>query len=484
MTGSAKARMLGNSLWSTVGSLSPAIVGLIASIVAARVLGPSQFGRYVYAVFLYTTAAQIAVWGLPGALMRFVAVASEHQEVSEERAVVARAMLAGMAGTALASAGLLLLAGFDVVPHSSASVVAAAVVLTLAPTQLMVSLLVGREAFRKLALWQLAVGAVNPVVTVVVLLLGGRVLSVLLVDATVTAGSLLVLLRLAQPLWVTTDSPAPAGFWRFSIAYAALILLSIVVFSRSEIVVLEAMRSNRAVALYGVAFGVSQLVPRLVGPALTVLTPAFARMQVAPDDAMRVSVQRALNLAIVLGAALSALGASLGPSLVHLLYGARYQDAETPAALLLAVSWLVMVNAVITPVAQGGRHMRFLVLLNGAAAVVNIAAAIGLVFVAGVLGAAVANAIAQGLVTVGLLVWVRQRLPGLSLRTLALVVPAAAATFILGAVAAHFTVPLVALALGGVVALPAFLVVARITRAIDDESLALLPERLRARLPV
>jgi hypothetical protein len=83
-----------------------------------------------------------------------------------------------------------------------------------------------------------------------------------------------------------------------------------------------------------------------------------------------------------------------------------------------------------------------------------------------------------------LLVWVRQRLPGLSLRTLALVVPAAAATFVLGAVAAHFTVPLVALALGGVVALPAFLVVARMTRAIDDESLALLPERLRARLPV
>jgi O-antigen/teichoic acid export membrane protein len=416
--------------------------------------------------------------------MRFVPMALSRADESEERAVAARAMAAGLAGTAVASAGLLLLAWTGVVPRASTSVVAAAVVLSLAPTQLVVSLLTGREAFRTLALWQLAVGAVNPVVTIVVLALGGRVLSVLLVDAVVTAASLVVLLRLARPTWLTTDAPAPAGFWRFSIAYAALILLAVVVFQRSEIVVLQALRTNRDVALYSVAFGVAQLEPRLTSPALAVLTPAFARMQAAPDDAMRVSVQRALNVAVVLGAALSALGAALGPSLVHLLYGARYDGAASATALLLGASWLLLINAVITPLAQAGAHMRLLVLLNAAAAVVNVGAAIGLVAVAGVNGAAVANVIGQGLVPIGLLVWARRRLPGLSLRTMVRVVPPAAATFAVGALAARIAPPAVAIVIGGVVAALVFLSLARLTDALDDDSLALLPAGVRARLPM
>src|SRR5205085_1667029 len=120
----------------------------------------------VFAVFLYGTAAQIALWGLPGAVTRFVAAAGTNDEV--RRAVVARAIQATAVGTMLTSAGLVALAFIGATP-SRTTLLAALVVLALAPTQIFVSILAGREQFRTLALWQLAVGFVNPLLTVVVL---------------------------------------------------------------------------------------------------------------------------------------------------------------------------------------------------------------------------------------------------------------------------------------------------------------------------
>jgi O-antigen/teichoic acid export membrane protein len=467
--------MLSNGLWSTAGSVSASIAVTVASVVTARILGPRDFGRYVYAVFLYGTAAQLALWGLPGAVTRFVAVAARDEPA--RRAVVARALTVGLVGTLLASGGLSVLALLGVVPRSTA-LLAALVVLAMAPTQLIVSLLAGREQFRTIALWQLAIGFSNPLLTIVVLALGGRVTAVLLVDVAVTAAGLVVLQRLARPLHLTTTMRAPAGFWRYAGAYAGLILLGIVVFQRSEVVVLQALRTSREVALYGVAFGLSQLVTRLTGPALGVLTPAFARMHDGTEEVLAAAIQRAINVAMLLGVALSALGATLAPAAVRLLYGQSYQAAGNATALLFSTSWLVLLIAVVTPLAQAGAHMRFLVALNGLAAAVNILAAVVLVHIAGVMGAAAANVLAQGLVALGLVLWARHRLPALSWRPARLLLPAAVAV-VAGLGAAQFPPP-VALALGVLVALPLYLLVARRTGALDDDTVALLPPRLRS----
>ena len=473
----ARRGVVTNSLWSTVGSLSATVAVTIASIVTARLLGPQDFGRYVFAVFLYGTAAQLALWGLPGAVTRFLAMAGSGGDPAEQRAVVARSLVAGGTGTLLAVAGLLTLAAAGVLPRST-TLLAAVVTLSLGPTQLLLSVLTGRESFRTIALWQIAVGLVNPVLTVVVLLLGGRVTAVLLVDVVVTAAGFTALLRLARPVNLTTSVALPAGFWRYALTYACLILLGVVVFQRSEIVILQALRSSKEVALYGVAFGLSQLVPRFTGPALGVLAPAFARLDAGAAPALDRAVQRAFDVAAVMGVLFTCLGLTLAPAAVALLYGDGYAGASAAAAVMMSMSWLALINAVLTPVAQARAHMRFLVLVNGIAAVVNIVAAILLVHVAGVVGAAVANVAAQGLVGLGLLVWTRRHLPAVSYGVLWRVLPAAVAATAVGISAARLP-PLAAILVGALVGVPVFLALARATAALDEEAQQLLVTPLR-----
>jgi O-antigen/teichoic acid export membrane protein len=365
-------------------------------------------------------------------------------------------------------------------PRSSTVLLAALVVLFLGPTQLVVSLLSGRERFKQLALWQVGTGLVNPAATVLVLLAGGGVLAVLAVDVLATALGLAVLLRVARPVrWRLRGSP-PAGFWRYSWAYAGLIVLGIVVFQRSEIVILERLRDTSDVALYGIAFGLAQIVARLTGPALGVLTPAFARMHGESAAGDATGVQASVNLALLLGTGLSAVGAAVATPTVTLLYGDRYADAGPATAVLLASSWVVLLNGVLTAVAQARAQMRVLLAVNGVAAVFNVVAGIVLIASSGVMGAAVANAAAQAAVTLGVAVWARRALPEVRYGHLGRVLLPALLAYAVGRAAAPLP-DAVAVVVGGVVGAVAFLLAARLTGALDAETLALTRRVLRAR---
>ena len=275
--GSGVAR---NGIWSLVGSLGPSVAVTIASVVMARRLGPDAFGQYVFAVFVYGAAAQLAIWGLPNALMRYLAVARASGDDEQQEAVVRVALHAAAAGAVVvaavvAAAALVFSSGQQRV-HL---LLAAAVVLVSAPTQLFVSVLTGRELFRELAVWQLAVGFANPALTVLVVLLGSGVTVVLAVDVVLTAGALAVLIRFARPLTLRRSGRgAPGGFWSFAMSSAVIIVLGVVIFQRSEILFLERYGEPATVALYGIAFGLSQLAVRITTPLLIAITPALARV--------------------------------------------------------------------------------------------------------------------------------------------------------------------------------------------------------------
>lgn len=472
--------MLRNGLWSTAGSLSTALLVTVAGVVTARLLGPEDFGVYVYAVFVYAAASQLAVWGLPGAVTRFVATTRAAGDAGAERAVVSRGVLAAAGGSAAASVALVAASFAGVLPRSPSIVLAALVVLSLGPIQVLVSLLSGRERFRALALWQMGTGVLNPALTVAVLVAGGSVLAVLTVDVITTAVGLAVLWLVARPVHLRRRQPPPPGFWRYTTAYAGLIVLGIVVFQRSEILILERFGTSSDVALYGVAFGLAQLVVRLTGPALGVLTPAFARLQGQQPEHQQASVQRAVDLAVLLGACLSGVGAVLAQSAVVLLYGERYSGAGVAAALLLSVSWLVLVNGVLTAVAQAGAHMRVLVLVNGVAAVFNIVSGIVLIAAFGVVGAAVANASAQSAVTLGVVLWARRHLPAVHYRSVVRVLPATAGGVAAAWLARSLPYPADVL-VGGLLGIVAFGLVASVTGAADQATRNLLRRLLPRR---
>jgi O-antigen/teichoic acid export membrane protein len=476
------ARVARNSVWSLTGSLLPAGAVLIASVVMARGLGPEAFGRYVFAVFVYGAAAQVAVWGLPGATSRFLAVARAGGDEDAQTATLQASLRGTLVGTGLATAAVALVAliGGQGVQRSHL-LAAAAVVIFLAPTQVLVSVLSGREQFRELAFWQILAGFVNPAATIVAVMLGANVLHILLIDVLVTAGAMGVLLRFTCPLPLRSLRLAdtPEGFWRFAWAYTALIVLGVVVFQRSEVLFLERYSTSSAVAMYGVAFGLAQIATRLTGPLMSAVGPALARIAGPSAAAVeRRPVQRAFHLSTVVGLAVSGIGWALAPAAIAFLYGEQFAEAARPARLLFLGAWAVAVASVPSGVAQASGRLRPLVIINSLGAVLNIGLDVALIPPLGPDGAALANTGAQSAIAVVLVVWLVRTVPGLSLRSTALgVVPAVCGA--MAALAFLALPPLLALIAGGSAGLLAFGVVGRVLGVLDDEVFALGKELAR-----
>jgi len=484
------ARVARNGLWSLVANVLPSLAVTAASVVMARRLGPEQFGVYVLAVFLYSAASQVAVWGLPGTTTRFIAVARAKGRPDDEVAianVVLRASLYGAGAVALVVAAF---AGARQGPDAQAILLAAGVVLFLAPLMVLVSVLSGQERFRHIALWQLATGFGNPLLTVLAVLHGAGVIAVLTIDVAATAAGGLVLyllVRRRMPLTARGRHDLPPGFWSFAARHAVLVVLGVVVFQRSEVFFLEWLTDSRQVAMYGIAFGLSQTVWRVAAPLLAAVGPALTRvLSEGPGPDTTSAVQRAVRFCLLLGFAGSAVGVVVAPAAIEVLYGQEYAAAVGPAQIMLALSWAVILGTTVSGVASALAEQAILLWTGASGAVVNVSLNLLLIPVYGAAGAALGNAVAQTFVALALLVWLHRRMPTLDGRSLFLTaIPALAAASValpLTALPATAGVALTVVLSGGT-----FLATARLAGVLDQDILFLLRRGvhpLRRRAPV
>lgn len=461
-----------NALWNLAGTVIPGALGVAATVVMGRDLGPERFGVYVFAVFVYVSLTQLAMWGLPAALTHYVGVARGNGDLPLEDAAIAFTVRIAICGT-LALAGVVAIAvALRGGPEAKPLLLAACVVLVLGPTQLLSAILVAREQFARLNLFLVTFGVVNPVVTIVVVLLGGGVIAVLLTDIATVTASVCILWVVARPVTLKSSGSRPDGYLRFASRFAVITALSVVVFQRSEVLFLRHYSTTRAVAIYGVAYGVSQLVGRLAIPLVGVASPAFARLLATDDAANTERFQRAMKVAGLFCGALAGIGWALAPTVMSLLYGSAYDAAGGPARILFLAAWAPVLSLLISAVAQGRDDLTPVIRIHLVALVVNLGLDLTTIPTYGASGAAVANSAAQIVVALLLMMQVTRWLPGATMKPLLPIVPPAAA----GALASF---PFAShgpwgLAAGGVAGLIAFCSVGWFTSAIDGTTIALI----------
>jgi O-antigen/teichoic acid export membrane protein len=408
--------ILGGGAWKVVSVVLPQLYVLVLSVTAARFLGPTGMGRQSFIAFVESTMILLLAQGLPTALMRQVGEALGLGRPGAVRSLTAwawrlEAGAAAVGAALLAGAGAL---GAD--PRAAwlfAGVACALGILHCVPS----ALLIGLQRWREATVAGIVTGLLSTVGTIAVLALGGGITGMFAVEA---ASSAVVLVWTAALARRALDEVAPVGtaapdLRARTVRIAGLAsvgaVLELVVWKRSEFFFLDWFAEDAELAYYSIAFGAAFAIVRLPATLAAVAAPAVANLFGAGEiERIRRGFGRGLRLLVLAGFPVVALALALGSELISTVWGSDYERAGDVFLILAAASIALPVADLSYSLLVGVGRLRVPLVIDGCAALCNVALALLLIPRYGAVGAALANSGAQVAVALPLALYVRRLL--------------------------------------------------------------------------
>jgi O-antigen/teichoic acid export membrane protein len=408
--------VLRGGVWYTASRLVPQFYTLAISIVAARFLGPEGMGRQSFIAFAELSLVALLSNGMFFALMRWVGETVGRRQAAALGAVLRWAWAATTA-LALAGTGILVAAALLGADPRSAWLLAALVCFMGTLHAVPTAVLIGLQRWRQASLVGLITGLVATAAVIVVLAAGGGITGMFAVEAVISVANLAWTSTLARRALSLDESRIEPSFdLRGAVARTALVLtvsevLALVVERRSEVFFLAQFSGDTQIALYSIVFSVVSAFLQLPYAMAAAISPAVATLFGAGDlERIRSGYSRALRLLLTGAAPLTAVGLSLGPALVRLIYGSEYRGTRSVLLVMMSVFPVMAAGTVANALLTGVGRLRALLTASAVAATVDLGLAAALVPGHDAVGAAIANVGAQLVLTVTLLVAARNTL--------------------------------------------------------------------------
>lgn len=410
--------LVAGGLWSTAARVIPQLYTLVILVAAARFLGADRLGRQSFIAFVELSVIMLATAGLPTALMRYIGETLGRGDARSVGGLVAwawriEAVAAAVGGGILVAASLL---GADPAAAWILAAVAAAMgILHTVPS----ALLIGAQRWREAALAGLVIGTVATPATVAVLALGGGITGMFAVEAAASALVLLWTAMLARrAVFQLAPRRAPAGELRGKVVryagFASLgVVLTFVVWRRSEFFFLERYSTYTQIALYSIAFSFVNALSRLFEAVIAVVTPAVATLYGAGElDRIRSGYGRAIRLLALATFPVTGVVIAVGPTLLRLL-GSDFAGTGQILVLMMLTFPIVPLVKTGNGLLHGLGRIRVILVVGAFAAAVNVALDVLLIPPYEAVGAALANGGAQLAAGIPVLVYTSRILGGL-----------------------------------------------------------------------
>lgn len=394
-----KIALLRNVAWVAMAGYVEAAVGLIAGVLIARTLGPTDYGHYAFGIWLCGVLIMAGNNGLSSSSIKFIAEARGAGNEDISAALVSR-----FTRMQLVSSGIVL------------SVFAAAMVVRpisdwkdALPLMLGIALIAawsragfwmwgaigkGHELFAPENL-SLAISALVNLVSVVVLAWSGAsVAQFFMLYAVLGVISNLMLRFMLRRRGIrAVPGPIPDELekrLRRHLILTGIMMLLVVGTNRAvEMSLLKIYAGAEAVGYFAIAGALTKgAVELLAGGMAAVLLPAMARkFGEGGRAALGSMLIESTRLYWFVGLAIAGLGLVVSEGLVHLLYGARYEGAIPALTWNLVLAGLMVVSGAAAAVltASDRQSDRIRVILT--ALVVNVIAGLVLIPRYGLYGA-------------------------------------------------------------------------------------------------
>lgn len=395
-------QVMSASFWNVASSFGPQIWTMVISVAAARFLGPDLLGRQSYIAFFELAIMSLATGAVPVGVMRWIGEFAGRGRLDAVPAVLRWAwrfegLAAAVGGGAIVLAGAA--DGRHLTAWTLAAVAGALGVLHTIPS----AVLRGLQRWRQASLVGMTTGGMGAAATIAVLAAGGGIAGMFAVEVAVSAVNLLWTAGLARRDTTALADDGGAGFaavrpafLRYVAGGSINVIVTLVVFRRSEFFFLERYGTDADIAFYSVAFATVVAVVQVFEGVAGVLKPTFAQLVGAQTlSRVRDGFGRAFRLLATLVLVGSAGLFVLGPRLLEVAYGPEFRPARRAFLVLVAILPFTALVGLSHAVLVGFGRIRVVVVAGLAAAAVNIGLDVLLISRYQATGAAVANNVAQ-----------------------------------------------------------------------------------------
>jgi O-antigen/teichoic acid export membrane protein len=207
----------------------------------------------------------------------------------------------------------------------------------------------------------------------------------------------------------------PDGFASYSIRTLVAGLVAALVFSRSEIFILDAYHQTAAAGLFALAAGLAVQITAPIDAMLGPLIPAAASLLAASRERATGAILRGIRLSGVATAPLMVLAVPAIAVMTPLVYGHRFASAGALFVSLGTVSCLQSVLHPVTAFIAALRRPMLMLGINAGALAIDLLLVLALVPLLGATAAVIGNSTGQ-LVSLFASVWVLRRYLHLSAR--------------------------------------------------------------------
>jgi O-antigen/teichoic acid export membrane protein len=404
-------RFIRNSLFSTLAGVSAALGGFLCMVIVARVLGVEGTGIVSYVLWIVLLSATVADFGLYATLTRYLPELTARGDLAEAEwltwrllrlaAAMAICVSAVFAGIAISMAmGSRRTAG-DWQSDPLIWLLIALLVLIQAVANFTVGYLRGMQHFDRVA--RLAVGAF--LLQLACVGLGAVVFGYRGAIAGYLAGSVLQAAAILSVLRGAKGTSAPDTLRRvrrFSLFAWIGAMASTVVWTRLELLFLEAFFGPGAVGLYAAALTFANLAAQgpilLTGAMLPFFSEGFGRGAGAENRSRTEKVLGSGTRIIAFFAFPACFGlAALAPLLLPMIYGASFNGAITATMIVVAASGVAAAGAVGSHLIYGHDRSDVIFYVNLGGAALSVVAGLTVLPIFGIEGAAWSRALIHSL---------------------------------------------------------------------------------------
>jgi O-antigen/teichoic acid export membrane protein len=477
------------SVWALLSLGLQQLYVVVSSAVVARYLGASQFGRIALILSLQGALMVTFTWGVPDATIRYVGSLFGARRFAEARGVNRWGYRQTSAG---AVASFLILLAFAVggADPQAAWYLAAVTVVFQVMHAVPSAFLVGAQRWREARTMGISTGLLSVIAKVAVVVGGGGIVSLFVVDLCVAAANFCGTSYLASRAKRGLPPPEfPPELRRevrnFALISTFVVLVNFTIYQRTEVFVLARYRTSADIARYTVPFSLITALLLIPTAMATVLAPAFATLLGSGErDRMRVGYSRVLRLISRLTLAFAGLAIVAGQNVIRLIYGAQFGHVRIVVLILSLSLPFVPYASISMSLLRALNRLRVPTIIGGTAALADIGLSFLLIPHFGIEGAATANVLAQLVWSIPLAAYAGRQIGGIDLgwpslaRTASLLAVATAA----GTLLSERLAPAPGLLVGVGVFVAILAAAARPARILSRDDAGWIAETLGARL--
>jgi O-antigen/teichoic acid export membrane protein len=392
-------RAISGSAWTVVHTLVSVPVAFAANAVVARSLGVSSYGHLAFLTASFTLAVTFADFGFSTALVQ----RGSRAEAGGRRLEADDLLRRSLGFHAVAELPILVVIVLALTRGDPAWIAVALLTAVVFTTFLSGGALSLTIENRTALAAQVSI-ALNLV------LQGGSVAAALatrssaavwavrtLIPALALGINFLLLERHRRRAAVRPRLPSGLGsvFWRYALFSWASGLLALLVYSRSEVFLLQLLHKQEALGLFALAFGLSQVITAPADAMLHPLLPAVSGLLSAWPERALAAFERSMRVSALIG---GGIAATVIPTLVFavpLIYGASFASAAWLFVPLALVSTFQSTSNPVLAFTNARQRGALIFKATSAALIVDVIVAVALIPPFGAWGAVAANVAGQ-----------------------------------------------------------------------------------------